>query len=100
MDAHNPSQGKLAGIAEIAAINIAWVFGLVGFASGLMTQNTAAALQGLAFFYATFFYALARVYHFRRTDRDVVRVVHVDRQPTGPFLWVDNLPKAATGKQA
>ena len=100
MGAHNPSRGKLAATVEVAAINIAWVCGLYGFASGLMSQHTAAALQGLALFYATFFYALARVYHFRRTDRDVVRVVHVDQRPTDTFLWVDNLPKAATGKQA
>ena len=70
-----------------------------GFTAGLMTQTTAAALLGLALFYATFFYALARVYHFRRADDDVVRVVCVERQPTDPFLWVDNLPKAASGKQ-
>jgi hypothetical protein len=30
MDAHNPSQGKLAGIAEIAAINITWCSVLPG----------------------------------------------------------------------
>jgi hypothetical protein len=100
MDAHNHSRGKLAVIVEIAAITVAWVCGLFGFTAGLMTQTTAAALQGLALFYATFFYALARVYHFRRTDDDVVRVVRVERQPTDPFLWVDNLPKAASGKQA
>ena len=99
MDAHNHPSGKLAVIAEIAAINIARVCGLIGFTAGLMTQNTGTALPGLAFFYATFFYALARVYHFRRTDHDVVHITHVDRRNADPFSWVDYLPKAASGRK-
>jgi hypothetical protein len=69
---------------EIVAINIAWPCGLGVFAAGLMTQNNGPALQGLAFFFATFFYTLVRIYQLGRTDHDVARVVHVDR-PTDSY---------------
>ena len=105
MDARTPngSHDKPASIAEIVAINIAWLCGLYAFTSRLMTQNTGRAVQGLALFFATFFYTLVRAYQLRRTDHDVVdvvRVVHVDRRVTDPFFWADYLPKAASGKVA
>ena len=97
--ASSGSPDKPASVAEIVAINIAWLCGLAGFTAGLATQNTGLALPGLALFFATFFYTLVRAYHFRRTDHDVVHVVHVDRRATAPFLWVDYLPKAASPKR-
>ena len=87
-------------MAEIVAINIAWLSGLSGFTRGLLTQNTGLALLGLALFFATFFYTLVRAYHFRRTDHDVVQVSHAHRLATDPFSWVNHLPKAAGAKRS
>ena len=85
-----------ASLIEVVAINIAWLCGLSGFAAGLVTQRNGLALQGLALFFATFFYTLVRAYHFRRTDQDVVRIVHVDRRVTDPNSWVDYVPKSVS----
>jgi hypothetical protein len=90
---------KPGSMLEVVAISIAWLCGLGVLATALMTQNTGPALQGLALFFATYFYTLVRAYQLRRTDHDVVRVVHVNRRSTDPFLWVDYLPKSASGKQ-
>jgi hypothetical protein len=46
--ASNDSPDKPASMAEIVAINIAWLCGLSGFTAGLVTQNTGLALLGLA----------------------------------------------------
>jgi hypothetical protein len=98
--ASTDSPDKPASIAEIFSINIAWLCGLSGFTAGLAAQNTGLALPGLALFFATFFYALARAYHFRRTDRDVVQASHAHRPATDPFLWVNYLPKAASARRS
>ena len=102
MDARTSTDPRVkpASVAEIVAINVAWLSGLSGFARGLLTQNTGLALLGLALFFATFFYVLVRAYHFRRTDHDVVHVSHVHRLATDPFSWVNHLPKAASAKRS
>jgi hypothetical protein len=98
--ASTDSPDKPASIAEIVAINIAWLCGLSGFTAGLATQNTGLAFPGLTLFFATFFYTLVRAYHFRRTDHDVVQVSHAHRLATDPFLWVNYLPKAASARRS
>jgi len=99
MDARKYLPNKSAPIAEIVAINVAWVCGLYEFTSGLVAQNTVLALLGLALFFATFFYTLARIYHVPRPSGEVARNVQVKERVADPFVWVDHLPRAATGKQ-
>jgi hypothetical protein len=78
---------KPASTMDIVAINIAWPCGLGVFTASLMTQNKGHALQGLALFFATFFYTLVRIYQLGRTDHNFARVV--DRQATDPYSRVD-----------
>ena len=99
MDARKYLPNESAPIVEIVAINIAWVCGLCGFTSGLVTQNTGLALLGLALFFATFFYTVARIYHLPRPSEDVVRTVQVQERVADTFVWVDRLPRSASGKQ-
>ena len=99
MDARKQLPNNSAPIAEIVAINIAWVCGLSGFTSGLVTQNTGLALLGLALFFATLFYTVSRIYHVPRPSEGVVRTVQVQERAADTFVWVDHLPRAATGKQ-
>ena len=74
MDARKHFPGNCAPIVEIAAINIAWVCGLSGFTSGLMTQNTGLALLGQELFLAALIYTLSRIYHLPRLSEDAVRI--------------------------
>jgi hypothetical protein len=99
MDVRKHLSNYSAPIAEIAAINIAWLCGLSGFTSGLVTQNTGLALSGLALLFATLIYTVSRIYHLPRPSEDAVRPVHVRRQVADTFVWVDHLPRAVTGKQ-
>jgi hypothetical protein len=57
-------------IAEVAAINIIWPCALGVFGRGLLTQNLGLALQGLALFFATYFYTLVRLYQLGSSDID------------------------------
>ena len=74
-----------ASLIEVVAINIAWLCGLSGFAAGLVTQRNGLALQGLALFFATFFYTLVRAYHFRRTSYAL-------------FMWTSGSPTQTRGR--
>ena len=67
--------------------------------SGLVTQITGLALLGLALFFATLFYTVSRIYHVPRPSEGVVRTVQVQERAADTFVWVDHLPRAATGKQ-
>ena len=86
---------KPSSLAEVIAITVSGVLGLAGFGAGLVTQDTATALEGLAIFLATYFYTLMRASQLARVDDD-----EIDRRATptsraGNFWsWVDNLPKA------
>ena len=88
---------KPSSLAEVIAITIACVVGLGGFGTGLVTQDTASALQGLALFFATYFYTLIRAYQLRDVDYHDIRT---DQRATGTpravhfWSWVENLPKA------
>ena len=60
-------------LAEVAAINVIWPCALGVFAKVLVTQNFALALQGLALFFATYFYTLVRLYQLGASDIDEER---------------------------
>jgi hypothetical protein len=64
---------KPSSMTEVIAITIACMVGLGGFGAGLVTQDTASALQGLAVFFAAYFYTLIRAYQLRDVDYDVIR---------------------------
>jgi hypothetical protein len=87
---------KPSSMAEVIAITIACVVGLGGFGAGLVTQDTTSALEGLALFFATYFYTLIRAYQLRVVDDDGIRT-HRRAAGTPPAVdfwsWVDSLPK-------
>jgi hypothetical protein len=72
MDHHSstPRHQRRGTIAEVAAINVVWPCALGVFGTGLVTQNFALALQGLALFFATYFYTLVRLYQLGSSDID------------------------------
>jgi hypothetical protein len=86
---------KPSSLAEVIAITVSCVVGLAGFGAGLVTQDTAAALEGLALFFATYFYTLMRASQLGGVDDD-----ESDRRATRTtravdfWSWVENLPKA------
>jgi hypothetical protein len=55
-------------VAEVIAISVAWPCALAVCGAGLITQNTQLALEGLALFFATYFYTLVRLYQSGSTD--------------------------------
>ena len=91
------------------AINIAWVAGLCGFGAGLFTQNAGNALQGLALYFAAFFYTLVRAYQLRRMDSGDIaehpevkieqQAVRTYRRAVNLFLWVGFLPTTMSGTE-
>jgi hypothetical protein len=52
---------KAGAIAEVIAISITWPCALAVCGTGLITQNTQLALEGLALFFATYVYTLVRL---------------------------------------
>lgn len=59
---------KPGAIAEVIAISAAWPCALAVCGVGLVTQNTQLALEGLALFFAVYFYTLVRLYQLGSTD--------------------------------
>jgi len=59
---------RRGAIAEVIAISVAWPCALAVCGVGLVTQNTQLALEGLALFFATYFYTLVRLYQLGSTD--------------------------------
>jgi len=55
-------------IAEVIAISVTWPCALAVCGVGLVTQNTELALEGLALFFATYFYTLVRLYQLGSAD--------------------------------
>jgi hypothetical protein len=88
---------KPSSMAEVIVITLAGVVGLGGFGAGLVTQDTVSALEGLALFFATYFYTLIRAYQLRDVDDDDIRI---DQRATRTsravdfWSWVENLPKS------
>ena len=62
------ARDRLASLAEVVVIMLAWPCALAGFATGLVTQNTELALIGLASYLATWCYALVRATQVGRAD--------------------------------
>jgi hypothetical protein len=88
---------KPSSMAEVIAITLVCVVGLGGFGAGLVTQDTASALEGLALFFATYFYTLIRAYQLSDVDDDDMRVAQrAARSPRAVdfWSWVENLPKS------
>jgi hypothetical protein len=84
-------------MAEVIAITLAGVVGLGGFGAGLVTQDTVSALEGLALFFATYFYTLIRAYQLRDVDDGDIRIDQRAARPPHPVgfrSWVENLPKS------
>jgi hypothetical protein len=52
---------RAGAIAEVIAISITWPCALAVCGAGLVTQNAQLALEGLALFFATYFYTLVRL---------------------------------------
>ena len=59
---------RRGAIVEVIAISVAWPCALAVCGVGLVTQNTQLALEGLALFFATYFYTLVRLYQLGSTD--------------------------------
>jgi 4-hydroxybenzoate polyprenyltransferase len=55
-------------MAEVIVITLAGVVGLGGFGAGLVAQDPVSALEGLALFFATYFYTLIRAYQLKDVD--------------------------------
>jgi len=61
---------KPSSLAEVIAITASCVVGLAAFGAGLVTQDTATALEGLAIFLATYVYTLMRASQLGDVDED------------------------------
>jgi hypothetical protein len=59
---------RSGAIAEVIAISVVWPCALAACGAGLVTQNTQLALEGLALFFATYFYTLVRLYQSSSSD--------------------------------
>lgn len=86
---------KPSSLAEVLAITVACVLGLAGFGAGLVTQDSAAALEGLAIFFATYFYTLMRASQLGDVDDgDIDRRAARTTRAVDFWSWVQNLPQA------
>jgi len=111
MDGQSPGtlHHRPASIGEAFAILAAGVVGLCGFPAGLLADGVGRALQGLALFFATFFYTLVRAFQLRRVEagnRDEHAGIEIDRQAVrtyrravDAYFWVDYLPNTPSGEQ-
>jgi hypothetical protein len=86
---------KPSSLAEVIAITVSCVVGLAGFGAGLVTQDAATALEGLAIFFATYFYTLMRASQLGDVDDDDIDRRTARTTRTVDF-WsrVENLQKA------
>ena len=86
---------KPSSLAEVIAITVSGVLGLAGFGAGLVTQDTATALEGLAIFLATYVYTLMRASQLGSVDDDDIdrRAARTTRA-VDFWSWVENLAKA------
>ena len=62
---------RSGALAEVIAIIVVWPCALAACGAGLVTQNTQLALEGLALFFATYFYTLVRLYQSSSSDTKV-----------------------------
>ena len=86
---------KPSSLAEVIAITVSGVVGLAAFGAGLVAQDTATALEGLAIFLATYFYTLTRASQLGDVDDDDIdrRAARTTRA-VDFWSWVENLAKA------